>query len=166
MPAKSVKPAKTVRSRKKSVLTDLSPAQETIANAVLDGKTMGEAAQLAGCTPRNAAAVVKHSADVQQYLEMHRSELSSAVQIKRADVIAGVMEAIELARLAADPASMIRGWSEIGKMLGVYAPEVKKIEFTAGQRNIQSKYEVMNDEELLAIAEGTVNVIEGEFQRG
>ena len=149
------------KSRKKSAVTGLTEVQEIVVEAVLDGKSMKEAAELAGCHPTNVTHMVKRSADVKESLEKHRSELSSAAQINRGDVIAGFMEAIDTARLAADPGSMIRGWTEIGKMLGLYAPEKKEVVITEGQRAIQSKFDIMSDAELLALAEGH-NVIEGE----
>jgi hypothetical protein len=151
------------KSRQKSAVAGLSPTELAVAEAVLDGKNLREAAAIAGCTPQNAGNVVKKRSDVQGYLEEHRSELRNAAQIQRGDVITGFMDAIDLARLSADPGSMIRGWSEVGKMLGLYAPEKKEITITDGQRNIQSKFEIMSDEELLAIAEG--RLIEGECTR-
>lgn len=151
MPSPSTKPTK---SRKKSAVTGLTETQTAVAEAVLDGATITKAAEIAGCRIMTAHRVVTKSPDVKAYLDAHRSELRSALQIDRAEVITGFMEAIDTARLAADPGTMIRGWSEIGKMLGLYAPEKKEITLTAGQRAIQSKYEIMSDEELLAIAEG------------
>ena len=155
----------TTKSRKKSAVTGMTETQTAVAEAILDGATISEAARVAGCTLNTAQHAVKNSEDVKHHLAVHRAELSSAAQINRADVITGFMEAIDAARMAADPGSMIRGWSEIGKMLGLYAPEKKEVTITAGQRAIQSKYEIMSDEELLAIAEGRGEIIEGECQR-
>lgn len=140
----------------------LSERDQTVAEAVLDLKSIKDAAELAGCSPSTAGNVVKRSYDVQAYIEDHRKEISNATQLKRADVVAGFMEAIDMARLGADPSAMIKGWVEVGKMLGLYAPEVKRVELTSGQRNIRSKFEIMSDEELLAIAEGRETVIDGE----
>jgi DNA-binding CsgD family transcriptional regulator len=151
MSVKKPRPASSV------LLTDRDRA---IADAVLDNKTMKDVAAEAGCTPDTASKVVKTSHDVQGYIEDHRREISNATQLKRADMIAGMMEAIDVARLAADPGSMIRGWSEIGKALGFYAPEKVEVTLNINQRNIQSKFEVMSDDQLLAIAEG--RVYEGE----
>ena len=75
------------------------------------------------------------------------------------------MDAIQIARMNADPTAMIKGWSEVGKILGHYAPEVKKVELSVGQQRLQSKYEAMTDEELLEIAEGRVTVLNGESTR-
>jgi hypothetical protein len=123
------------KARQKSAVSNLPPRDLLVAEAVLDGKNMKQAAEIAGCTPATARNVVKRSYDVQAYLEDHRKELRNAAQIERGDVITGFMDAIDLARTAADPGSMIRGWSEIGKMLGLYAPEKKEVTITAGQRN-------------------------------
>ena len=154
-------PASSKASKKQrppsAVLTE---REEVLVEAVLDGKTMKAAAAEAGCSPKTAATIVRSSGSVKMSIADNRKELSTASQLKRADVLAGFMEAIDVARLAADPGSMIRGWTEIGKMLGLYEPEVVEVRMTAGQRAIQSKYEVMSDAELLAIAEGTV--IDGE----
>ena len=151
------------KPRRKSAVVGLSLLELAVAEAVLDGKNMTEAAKIAGCSQQNAHDIVKKRDDVVAHLEKHRAELSSAAQIKRGDIVAGFMEAIDTARLAADPGSMIRGWVEIGKMLGLYAPEKVEVTMTVGQRNIQSKFEIMSDEDLLAIAEG--RLIEGECAR-
>jgi hypothetical protein len=50
-------------------------------------------------------------------------------------------------------------------VLGLYAPEVKKVEISGSQKRLQSKYEAMSDTELLDIIEGRVRLIEGESVR-
>jgi len=154
----------TRRRGKPSAVTGMTPNQEAVAEAVLDGNTLAKAAEIAGCSLSSASYAVKRAEPVKAHIAEKREELSDLTQLKRADIIVGFMEAIETARNAADPGSMIRGWSEIGKMLGLYAPEKVEVHMTVGQRAIQSKYEVMSDEELLAIAEGRGNVIDGEYQ--
>ena len=138
----------------------LKPTHKAVAEALLDGETIRAAAEAAGVTERTAYNV-KNATDVREYLDKNRSELSNALQINRGEIVAGMMEAIDLAKLIADPGSMIRGYTEIAKMLGLYAPEVKEVHITMGQRAIANKYEAMSDEDLLKIAEG--NVVDGEF---
>lgn len=137
----------------------LKPRKQTVADALLDGATVNEAAAAVGITPRQVENMKKAS-DVKQYLVQNRAELSNALQLKRGDIIVGIMDAIDVAKLIADPGSMIRGYAEIAKMLGLYAPEVKKVEISMTQRAIANKYEAMSDEDLLKIAEGAV--IDGE----
>lgn len=144
--------------RPKSIL--LTEMQATYVDNILIGKDPKDAAAAAGyANPTIHQNTPTKSEDVRRALAEARSELSSAAQITRADVIDGFMEAINLARLSADPASMIKGWSETAKVLGLYAPEVKKIEMTNNQKRLQSKYEAMTDEELVRIIEGTATVV-------
>lgn len=139
--------------RQKSIV--LSDKQAKFVDATLEGKDAITAARAAGFSqPVGSAHRVVNAANVKAALSEARSELSSAVQITRADVIAGITEGIDLARLAADPATMIKGWSEIGKILGHYAPEVKKVEMSLGARAAQSKLTAMSDDELLEMISG------------
>lgn len=116
------------------------------------------AAVAAGAT--NGAQMMA-AAKVKEEIEKARAQITDLTTLKRLDVVAGIMEAIEMGRMMADPQAMIKGWTEIAKILGHYAPEVKRIEVTASQGKIRAKYESLSDEELLAIAEG--RVVEGEF---
>ena len=156
MPKASKKPEKAARSD--SVV--LKPTHKAVADALLDGETVKAAAAAAGVTERTAHNV-KNADDVQRYLEMNREELSNALQLKRGDIVAGMMRAVDLAHMIGDPGSMIRGYSEIAKMLGLYAPEKKEVTVTMSQRAIANRYEGMSDEDLLKLAEG--KVVEGEF---
>ncbi len=135
----------------------LTEKQAIFVEEVLSGTDLDKAAEHAGYKGHERGQVVHKTVAVQKALRSARDELSSAAQISRADVIDGIMEAINLARLGADPATMVKGWTEIGKMLGHYAPEVKRLEITDNQKRLQSKFTAMSDAELL-------QVIEGEFE--
>ena len=150
--------------RPQSIL--LTAQQAAFVDAKMLGKDNIDAARAAGYKrPITSANTIAKTDSVQRALAAARDELSSAAQITRADVIDGFMEAINMAKLSADPASMIKGWSETAKVLGLYAPEVKKLEISGSQKRLQSKYEAMSDMELLDIIEGRVKLIEGESTR-
>ena len=139
----------------------LTGMQAVVVEKTLEGKDPVAALTAAGyAQPRTSTDAVFKSNAVQQALAEARDELSSAAQIKRADVLDGIMEAINMARLAADPATMIKGWTEVGKILGHYTPEVKRVEVTMNQKRLQSKYEAMTDEELLRIIDGEATVVD------
>lgn len=91
-----------------------------------------------------------------------RAEMTNISTMKRIDVMNLFIEAIDMARTLADPAQMINGADKIAKMMGYYAPEVKKIELTTDQNVLQSKFRQMTDEELFEIAAGNAKVIDGE----
>ena len=159
LPKKTEK-LKTAPRAPSIILTEM---QDAYVSGVLEGKSPVRAAELAGfAQPDSMAFKLNTSEKVQLAIRSAREELSSAAQISRADVIDGIMEAINLARLAAEPATMIKGWTEVGKILGHYAPDVKRIEMNIGQKRLQSKYEAMSDADLLAIIDGTCQDVTGD----
>lgn len=139
-------------ARNKSVI---SQQQSLYVEGVLDGKPRAQAAAEAGyASPDKVATMIERSEAVRTAIREARNELSTVAQMKRADVLMIFMNAIDLARIAGDPTAMVAGAREVGKMLGLYAPEKKEIELTVGQARLRSTYEGMTDEELLAIIEG------------
>ena len=143
--------------RDKSII--LTEKQSAYVDGIMKGKDRIRAAADAGfASPAAHQGDPEKSVQVRRALAEARSELSSAAQISRADVIDGIAEAINLARLSADPATMIKGWSEIGKILGHYAPEVKKLEISAEARNTQQKLSIMSEQDLLDIITGRTTI--------
>lgn len=147
----------TTMARKKSALTEQQA--EYVENR-LDGKSKAEAAKSAGYSNPNQNPEL--SAKVKNALALARSELSTASQIKRADVIEMLMEAYDMARITAESSAMTAAAREIGKMLGFYEPETIKVELSQGQANMHNRLRMMSDEELLRIASGEAAIIEGE----
>jgi len=72
------------------------------------------------------------------------------------------LESIEMAKIKADPLTMIAGWREVGKMCGFYEPTKAKIEVSVQGQVLIQRLNAMSDEELLKLAEGDPNVLEGE----
>jgi len=83
------------------------------------------------------------------------AEASRALGLTRADVMAELVEAADLARAQQQPGAMISAWKTVAQMSGFYKPEeVKPRALTPAQAAIRSKYEAMSTEELLAILAG------------
>lgn len=95
-----------------------------------------------------------------QYL--HRKN-EKASQMTRKKVMDGLLEAIEMAKLQADPKVMVAGWREIGHMCGFYAPERKIIDVNITAKRAVDKLETLSDAELLEMIEKDSEAIEGEF---
>lgn len=149
---------------KKSVLTE---SQEAFVEGVLDGKSRGQAALDAGYSSPSASSTIAKSEAVQVALSERRAELSSATQITRAGVLNGILDAIEMARLMADPTAMLTGYRDISKMMGYNAPEVKKVEISDTSDRLHRRMQALSDEDLLKIINGEadMDVIEGEARR-
>lgn len=145
--------------RKKSALTD---KQTAYVESRLDGKSQRQSAKEAGYTSDAMAIEAERSQKVRQALSIARSELSTATQIKRADVLEMLMEAYDMAKIMSESSSMTAAAREIGRMLGFYEPETIKLELTPSQANMQHRLRSLSDEELLRIASGTAQIVEGE----
>jgi phage terminase small subunit len=82
-------------------------------------------------------------------LAVRRTTLASQLQITRQDVINGLLEGIQIARLEKLPSVMIRGYSELARMLGYFEPEVRRVELSATPGTVH--FELLSDAELLKI---------------
>jgi len=74
---------------------------------------------------------------------------SQRLGLDRQAVIQGLLEAVQMAREQANPAAMISGYVSLGKMLGLFAPERRQVEITAGDGRV--RYETMSDADLSAL---------------
>lgn len=126
----------------------LSPKQEAFVDGIMSGKTNNKAAVDAGY--RDAEVVAK-SQLVKFEIAQAREKITDLTTLKRVDVIDGIMDGIACARMQGDSANIIKGWTEVAKILGHYAPEVKTININMNQQRLRSKFEALSDDELLAL---------------
>ena len=98
-------------------------------------------------------------------LSLEHVKYAAQAQLKRQDIIDGIVSAIEQAKLLADPSVQIQGWKELGKLCGFYAPEVKRVELSIGAGRLKSKFEQMTDAELLEMMSGESQTLDGECRR-
>ncbi len=89
--------------------------------------------------------------DILAVLRERQSAMAVELQITRQDVIQGVLAGIEAARVQQSPAVMIRGYAELARLLGFYAPEVKRVEVSADGEVEMDRLNSLSDAELLAI---------------
>ena len=142
--------------------TQPSEKQAKFVEATLKGLSATAAAVAAGAAPGAGHAMI-NSATIKHELSVARNWLTDTTQITRLNTIEGIIDGIEMARMMGDPGNVIKGWCEIAKILGHYAPEKKQIDLTIHQQALRSKFEAMSDEQLMALAAG--RTIEGEVIR-
>lgn len=104
---------------------------------------------------QKAGDAVEDSPTVQQELAKARAEIAKATGITREQVLQGMKDAADMAQTMADPQAMVRAWAEIGKLLGFYAPEVKKHLHGLDPAS-RDAIKRLNDAELLQLAKGRV----------
>lgn len=135
----------------------LLETQEVYVDGIMSGLSQSAAAAAAGNNNGTQMAGVTR---VQAEIARARQHIEDTTLLRRVDIIDGILSGISQAQLIGDPANIIKGWVEIGKILGHYAPEIKHVILTDGQARLRTKYEALSDEELLAIAEGR-EIIDG-----
>lgn len=74
-----------------------------------------------------------------------------AAQMTRKKVMDGLLEGIEMAKLQSEPASVISGWREIGKMCGYYEPVKQRVDITVSGSLALERINRLSDAELLAM---------------
>ncbi|MFO1199039.1 MAG: terminase small subunit [Burkholderiaceae bacterium] len=121
-----------------------------------NGAAAARAAGYAAGSSRVASAKLLAKGSVQAALEAERATLAARMDIDRQRVIDGLLEAIEQARADRNSAAMIRGWSEIGRMCGFYAPEkhavaVERVDVTTAV--IERRLNSLSDAELVRLIE-------------
>ena len=74
------------------------------------------------------------------------------LDLDRAAVIRGILEGIEIAKERMDAATVIRGFAELGKLMGYYQPQRHQVEVTAEPEiDLLRKLHAMSDVELSAL---------------
>lgn len=80
-----------------------------------------------------------------------KAKYEAAGQMSRKRVMDGLLEAVEMAKLMAEPSTMVSGWREIGKMCGYYEPTKIQIEHNITGDVTVRQLNGMSDAELLKL---------------
>jgi hypothetical protein len=102
---------------------------------------------------------VETSVKVQEELARARADTAGAVGVTKEHIAQWLKEAFDMAKLMADPQAMVRAAAELGKMLGHYAPEVKKVVHGLDAASL-ALIKAMPDHELHKLAKG--RIVDGE----
>lgn len=100
---------------------------------------------------------------VMEQIAKQTQHIVSQARVTREQVEGIVLEAVDIARLKAEPGDMIRGAAELSKMNGFYAPEKKELSVEGSV--LIKQLEEKTDTELLELLGQEPDVIEAEFER-
>lgn len=129
------------------------------------GETILSAAVRAGYTDNGTYAyrLAKDPAILKIY-HAEKEAYAQAVGMTRQRVMEGLLEAVEMAKIQADPTAMIAGWREVGKMCGYYEPVKKQIDVNITGNVVMERLNRLSDADLLKLIEQqTTDALEGEF---
>ena len=122
------------------------------------------AAVRAGYSAKSARSIAHENTtkpDIQAVLQARQAAMAKELQITRQGVIRGLLAAVEMGRHQQNPAAMVGALREVAKILGFFAPEVKRVELTAGQQSAHTKFSAMTDAQLLALLEHPSSTVNG-----
>lgn len=101
----------------------LTPKQARFVQEYLQDRNGAQAAIRAGYSPngaRETAYRLLTYAHVRQSVERELERTAEQLRVERADIIRGLLEAAEDAKLYGDVAGMVDSWREIAILLGHY----------------------------------------------
>lgn len=135
----------------------LTEQERRFVDAFCSGMNQTQAARAAGYSePTSGGVRLMKRPAVLAAIERERAALAEQARVKREDVIEGFKEAIDMARTLQDPVAMIAGWREVGRVLGHYEPEKKKVEISINGQVALQQLEALPDAELAKLIEGEV----------
>lgn len=88
----------------------------------------------------------------------YEAEWREAGQMTREKVMEGLKESIEMAKLMAEPATMVQGWKTIGQLCGYFAPIQHQVKVDVTGNIVLDKLNSMSDAELLKVISGDADV--------
>jgi phage terminase small subunit len=140
-----------------------------VKNVVWNGMTQSAAARAAGYSETVAkngiVSTLTGNPKIRAAIAKERELFAKANEMTRKKVVDGMKEAIDMARVKADPAVMVAGWREIGRICGFYEPVKHKVEVSVSGKVLVEKLQTMSDEELLRLAEESQDeALEGDFE--
>lgn len=103
----------------------------------------GDGATYAYRLTRYPQAIALYNAEKRLYEE--------SCQMTRKKVMDGLLEGIEMAKLAGEPASVITGWKTVGQMCGYFEPRKVKVDVNVQGNVTMQQMSKMSDAELLRV---------------
>ena len=140
-------------------LRPLTPKEHAFIEAYSRGLTQTAAARLAGYAQPDVQAVhLLQRPAVRAEIDRIRNDIQFRLNLKREDVIEGLMDAVRASTTAAE---MVAAWREIGRIIGAYEPIKVEVEHTLEKSSAQLRQ--MSDDDLARLAD-MANVLEGEYE--
>jgi hypothetical protein len=131
----------------------LTDQQKRFVKFWAEGESKSNAAIKAGYSEDNVAFRLVRMPNILALKAKYEAQYEKAAEMDRKQVMEGFKEAIEMAKLMADPTAMISGWREIGKMCGYYAPVETKLKIDVTGNVTMTRLTQMTDAELLELIE-------------
>lgn len=140
--------------RTKAIKRNATKKQQSLIEELEKGEATTTAIRNAGYKSQNKKQTMT-SPVIQKALENIHKNTRQLTSIERADVLEGVLSAIQLAESLDDPATMIRGWNEIARLHGYHAAEKRELSVSGQVSHDHSgdlRLEQMSTKQLLELS--------------
>lgn len=127
-------------------------AQLAVIEAVSRGETPYAAAKLAGVNPPYVYGFLNRPY-VKAEIAIRTAAFAKANDMSRVKVLEGLKEAIDMAKLMAEPSTMVQGWKTIGQMCGYFAPTEHRVKVDISGNVTMQTLNKLSDAELLEMIE-------------
>ena len=131
----------------------LTEKQKAFVHSWAKGNTVGRACLDAGYADDGLGYRMARQPNILKLKTELSAQYEADAQMDRKQVMEGLKEAIDMARLMSEPMAMIAGWREVGKMCGYYAPVETKIKVDITGNVTMTRLTQMTDAELLELIE-------------
>jgi hypothetical protein len=137
----------------------LTSQQLAFAKAKATGESTASAALRAGYSQEAIGFRLIRMPNVLRAVEAERRLYEEACQMSRKKVMDMLIESFDMAKLMAEPASMVSAAREIGKMCGYYEPVKIKMDMTVNGEVAVRQLNAMSDSDLLKLITGGVQPV-------
>lgn len=139
-------------------MAKLNAQQRTYVKNRARGLSREQSAIIAGYNYSKADVekIETRSETVQTELARIRAETAKNTGVTKEEVVELLKAAAEMARVQGDPTGLVAAARELGKMLGFYAPETKRVLRGIDQNDLKKLLQSMPEDELLKLANATV----------
>ena len=145
-----------------SVDKPLTDKQRQFAKLWAAGDTIPNSTLRAGFADDGLGYRMARQPNILALYNKEKALYEEASQMTRKKVMDGFLEAIDMAKLMSEPASMISGWREIAKMCGYMAPVEHRMKVDVSGNIVLDRMNSMSDAELLkVISNGATPMLEG-----
>lgn len=139
-------------------MSQLTARQQRFVDELTVCGNAAESARRAGYSARSAkvtACRMLTKANLQAAIAAKRQQEAEKLELRKEDVLSGLLSSVQMGREKGEPAAMIRGFVELGKLCGFYANTSPKTLASAITGQLMAKFEAMSEDQLLAVIAGT-----------
>lgn len=129
----------------------LTDKQKIFVKAWASGDSIGAASLRAGFADDGIGYRLVRQPNILALKAQYEAKYEEESQMTRKKVMDGFLEAIDMAKLMAEPATMVSGWREIAKMCGYMAPVEHKMKVDVTGNIVLDRMNSMSDAELLKV---------------